>query len=67
MHTKVKKKDIESKQLVKSFDDVGGCTKAKEAISEIMTTSKTQTFTERAGVKMPKGVLLYGPPALEKL
>lgn len=26
------KKDIDSKQTVKTFDDVGGCRKAKEAI-----------------------------------
>ncbi len=49
-----------------SFSDVGGCNKAKQAIAEIIDYIKNPEFYQRAGVRMPKGVLLYGPPGTGK-
>jgi cell division protease FtsH len=60
------KKDIENNQEVRKFEDVGGCRKAKEAISEIIDYIKNPTLFKNAGVRMPKGVLLYGPPGTGK-
>jgi cell division protease FtsH len=58
------KKDLSQKE--KSFKDVGGCTEAKQAISEIIDYIKDPAFYKKAGVRMPKGVLLYGPPGTGK-
>ena len=45
---------------------MGGCAKAKEAILEIIDYIKKPEFYKKAGVRMPKGVLLYGPPGTGK-
>jgi len=60
------KKDLDSKQAVKTFQDVGGNNRAKEAILEIIDYIKRPEFYQDAGVRMPKGVLLYGPPGTGK-
>jgi cell division protease FtsH len=46
--------------------DIGGCEKAKDAIKEIIDYIKNPEIFIKAGVKMPKGVLLYGPPGTGK-
>ena len=53
-------------QKEKTFDDIGGCEKAKTAINEIIDYIKNPEFYQENGVKMPKGVLLYGPPGTGK-
>ena len=50
----------------KTFDDVGGCEKAKEAILEIIDFIKVPDMYQNMGLKMPKGVLLCGPPGTGK-
>lgn len=60
------KKDIENNQQSCTFDDVGGCQKAKAAIAEIIDYIKNPEMYVKAGVRMPKGVLLYGPPGTGK-
>jgi cell division protease FtsH len=60
------KKELDAKQDSKSFEDVGGCTRAKEAILEIIDYIKNPEVYQEAGVRMPKGVLLYGPPGTGK-
>jgi ATP-dependent Zn protease len=60
------KKEIDGKQDSKRFQDVGGCSRAKEAILEIIDYIKKPEFYKQAGVRMPKGVLLYGPPGTGK-
>ena len=50
----------------KTFSDVGGNEKAKEAILEIIEYIKNPKIFIDAGVRMPKGVLLYGPPGTGK-
>ena len=51
---------------MKNFQDVGGCVKAKEAIIDIIDYIKKPELYQKAGVRMPKGVLLYGPPGTGK-
>jgi len=45
---------------------VGGCQKAKTALKEIIDFIKNPEYFKKAGVRMPKGVLLYGPPGTGK-
>jgi cell division protease FtsH len=60
------KKDIERKNKVITFDDVGGCRKAVDALREVIDYIKNPELYRSAGVRMPKGVLLYGPPGTGK-
>jgi len=60
-----KTSDIEQ-ESGKTFDDVGGCEKAKEAILEIIDFIKVPEMYQNMGLKMPKGVLLCGPPGTGK-
>ena len=50
----------------KTFDDIGGCDEAKEAITEIIDYIRNPGPFKEMGVSMPKGVLLYGPPGSGK-
>lgn len=52
--------------MAKTFADIGGCDKAKEAIREIIDFIRDPEMFARMGVRMPKGVLLYGPPGSGK-
>ena len=59
--------DLEaSGQRVKTFEDVGGCEKAKEAILEIIDFINAPEAYQKRGLRMPKGVLLHGPPGTGK-
>jgi ATP-dependent Zn protease len=51
---------------VRSFEDIGGCNKAKDAIKEVIEYMKNPKLFMDAGVRMPKGLLLYGPPGTGK-
>ena len=61
-----KKKDLDKRQVAKTFADIGGCDKAKEAIREIIDFIGDPEMFAKMGVRMPKGVLLYGPPGSGK-
>jgi cell division protease FtsH len=61
-----KKKDLDKKQVGKSFNDVGGCEQAKEAIREVIDFIRNPEQFQKMGVRMPKGLLLYGPPGTGK-
>lgn len=52
-------KDIEN-QKKRTFNEVGGCKKAKEAIIEIIDYIKNPQLYQSHGIKMPKGILLHG-------
>ena len=60
------KKDLDGSQTEKTFDDIGGCHQAKDAIREIIDYIKNPEIYLKAGVRMPKGILLYGPPGTGK-
>jgi cell division protease FtsH len=46
--------------------EVGGCSRAKEALHEIIDYIRRPELYQGLGVRMPKGVLLYGPPGTGK-
>ncbi|WP_259436825.1 AAA family ATPase, partial [Campylobacter lari] len=62
----------ESKNIIKAvvsdvkFDDVAGVEEAKVELLEIVDFLKNPTKYKNFGVKMPKGVLLVGPPGVGK-
>lgn len=49
-----------------SFNDVAGCTEAKEELQEIIEFLKNPQKFSRLGGKIPKGALLLGPPGTGK-
>ena len=49
-----------------TFEDIGGCERAKEAIMEIIEYIHNREDFNKMGVRIPKGVLLYGPPGTGK-
>ncbi len=48
------------------FDDVAGCTEAKEEVAEIVEFLKAPERFHQIGGKIPKGVLMVGPPGTGK-
>ena len=49
-----------------TFGDVGGCTEAKEDLSEVIAFLKNRDLYKTLGVRSPKGVLLTGAPGCGK-
>ena len=49
-----------------TFEDVAGVDEAKEALAEVIQFLKTPKKFERLGGRVPKGVLLMGPPGTGK-
>jgi cell division protease FtsH len=49
-----------------SFQDVAGCDEAKFELQEVVSFLKNPQEYERAGARIPKGVLLVGPPGTGK-
>ena len=64
----LKKEYVRKEKLIKinSFNDIGGCEKAKEAIREIIDFVRNPKEFKEMGIRMPKGILLYGPPGTGK-
>ena len=48
------------------FDDIGGATSAKERLGDVIACLKDPEAWRRAGVRLPRGVLLEGPPGCGK-
>lgn len=49
-----------------TFADVGGCHEAKELLGDVIDFLKHPDRWSRAGVRLPRGVLLEGPPGSGK-
>ncbi len=49
-----------------TFADVGGCAYAKEQLADVIDFLKAPEHWSRAGVRLPRGVLLAGPPGCGK-
>lgn len=48
------------------FKDVAGMEEVKDELVEIVDYLKSPTKYQKVGAKIPKGVLLYGPPGAGK-
>ena len=48
------------------FSNVAGCDEAKEEVSEIVDFLKDPKRFRKVGGKIPKGVLMVGPPGTGK-
>ena len=49
-----------------TFDDIGGISEVKVELEEIIDFMKNQARYKKFGARMPKGVLLVGPPGVGK-
>ena len=57
---------IDAQKSDVSFDDVAGIKEVKEELVEIVDFLKNPAKYQRFGIKLPKGVLLVGPPGVGK-
>ena len=58
--------EIDTKKIDVKFDDVAGCDEAKFELTEVVDFLKNPEKYEKAGAKVPKGVLLEGEPGVGK-
>ena len=49
-----------------SFDDIGGCNKAKNELMLIVKGLEDPIIFKKYGVRLPKGLILFGPPGTGK-
>jgi len=49
-----------------SFDDIGGCDKAKNELMLIVKGLEDPIILKKYGVRLPKGLILFGPPGTGK-
>lgn len=63
--TKTKKSSRKRPPLV-GFDNVGGNVKAKKELKEVLSCLRNPDEYREQGVRIPKGVLLFGPPGTGK-
>lgn len=49
-----------------TFADVGGCDEAKEVLGDVIDFLKAPARWQQAGVRLPRGILLEGPPGCGK-
>ena len=58
--------EVDTEMLQTTFDDVAGCEESKFELMEVVDFLKNKDKYEKAGAKIPKGVLLEGPPGTGK-
>ena len=54
--------EVDPEDITVSFDDVKGCDEAKQELKEVVEFLKNPEKFSNLGGKLPKGVLLVGPP-----
>lgn len=57
---------VVQKSSVKKFSDVAGLYEVKKDVMSLVDFLKNRDKYERAGAKLPKGVVFYGPPGTGK-
>lgn len=63
---KSRAKMLTKDQIKVTFEDVAGCDEAKEEVGEIVDFLRDPTKFQNLGGKIPKGVLMVGPPGAGK-
>jgi cell division protease FtsH len=63
---KSKARLLSEDQVKTTFADVAGCDEAKEEVSELVEFLRDPGKFQRLGGKIPRGVLLVGPPGTDK-
>jgi cell division protease FtsH len=63
---KSRAKMFSKEDVTVTFNDVAGADEAKEEVAEIVEFLKNPTRFTRLGAKIPKGVLMIGPPGCGK-
>ncbi|MCB9894450.1 MAG: ATP-dependent zinc metalloprotease FtsH [Planctomycetes bacterium] len=63
---KSRAKMFNKEDVTVTFNDVAGADEAKEEVAEIVEFLKNPTRFTRLGAKIPKGVLMIGPPGCGK-
>ena len=58
--------EVNPEQVTVKFDDVKGLTEAKKELSEIVDFLKEPEKYSKLGARLPKGILLIGPPGCGK-
>jgi cell division protease FtsH len=53
---------VDSEKVKVTFDDVAGIEEVKEELSEVVDFLKNPRKFQKLGARIPRGVLLYGPP-----
>lgn len=53
---------MDPEDITVSFEDVKGCDEAKQELKEVVEFLKNPEKFSNLGGKLPKGVLLVGPP-----
>lgn len=55
-----------AKERMLMFSDVGGCREAKEELQDVIDYLKDSKLYKNAGARVPRGILLEGPPGCGK-
>jgi cell division protease FtsH len=59
-------REISAAESRVTFADVGGCEEAKEALGDVIDFLKSPDRWLKAGARLPRGILLEGPPGCGK-